>query len=152
FGLPTPLFVAPLVAFIGLRLLLMPLLYSRRVPCRVADIAGAALAGMALSHSIARGVIAGLAGRRAVFHVTSKGPVDCARDARPGRRPGSLASVREEAALLTGLLACIAAIGVHTAAAGSVPAVWLQVALGMQALPYAAALVCAWLSRADQRR
>jgi cellulose synthase/poly-beta-1,6-N-acetylglucosamine synthase-like glycosyltransferase len=90
FGLPTPLFVAPLVAFIGLRLLLMPLLYSRRVPCRVADIAGAALAGMALSHSIARGVIAGLVGRRAVFHVTSKGPVDRARDARPGRRPGSL--------------------------------------------------------------
>ena len=76
-------------------------------------------ADLALSHSIARGVIAGLAGRRAVFHVTRKRPVGRARawDARPGRRPGAFASVREAKALLAGLLACIAAIGVHTAAA-----------------------------------
>ena len=61
-----------------------------------------------------------------------------------------LTSVREEVALLIGLLACIAAIGVQ--AASSAPAGWLQVVLGMQALPYAAAIFCAWLSRAEQRR
>ena len=155
FGLPTPLLVVPLVVFIVLRLLLVPLLYSRRVPCSASDIAGAALAGMALSHSIARGVIAGLGGRGAVFHVTRKGPDDRTREARPGKppkRPGTFASVREEAGLLIGLLACIAAIGVQPAATGADPAAWLQLVLGMQALPYAAALMCAWLSRAEQHR
>ena len=150
FGLPTPLFVTPLIVFIALRLLLGPLLYSRRVPCSAADSLGAALAGMGLSHSVARGVIAGLSGRRAVFHVTRKGPVDRPRETRPGQRPSTFASVREEVALLIGLLACIAAIGVQ--AASSAPAGWLQVVLGMQALPYAAAIFCAWLSRAEQRR
>jgi len=150
FGLPTPLFVTPLIVFIALRLLLGPLLYSRRVPCSAADSLGAALAGMGLSHSVARGVIAGLSGRRAVFHVTRKGPVDRPGETRPGQRPDTFASVREEVALLIGLLACIAAIGVQ--AASSAPAGWLQVVLGMQALPYAAAIFCAWLSRAEQRR
>ena len=152
FGLPTPLFVAPLGVFVALRLLLVPLLYSRRVPCSAADIVGAALAGMALSHSIARGVIAGLTRQRAVFHVTRKGPVERTEKTRAGRRPGAYASVREEAALLVGLLASIAAIGVQPVAANPASAGWLQLALGMQALPYAAALVCAWLSRAEQRR
>jgi len=149
FGLPTPLFVTPLVVFIMLRLLLGPLLYSRRVPCSAAASVGAALAGMGLSHSIARGVIAGLSGRQAVFHVTPKGPVDRPRQTRPGKRPSAFSSVREEFALLISLLACIAAIGVQVAS--SAPAGWLQVALGMQALPYAAAVCCAWLSWTEQR-
>ena len=48
-------------------------------------------------------------------------PLPCC--SRPGRRPGAFASVGEETALLAGLLACIADIGVHTPAASWAPAV-----------------------------
>ena len=75
FGVPMALFIVPLAVFFLARLVLGPLLYWRRVPCAARDILGAALAGMGLSHSIASGVIAGLAGGRAVFDVTRKGPV-----------------------------------------------------------------------------
>ena len=40
--LPITLFVVPLAVFFVIRLLLTPLLYGRRVPCPVADVAGAA--------------------------------------------------------------------------------------------------------------
>lgn len=150
FGLPTPLLVVPLAVFIALRLVLVPLLYHRRVPCPIRDIAGAALAGMGLSHAIARGVIAGLCGRQAVFHVTRKGPVDRLGKTRPARRPDAFASVREEAVLLIGLLASIAAICTQSEAATSAGAGGMLAILGMQLLPYASAIGCAWLSRTEK--
>ena len=156
FGLPTALFVVPLAVFFFARLVLGPLLYWRRVPCSAAGIAGAALAGMGLSHSIARGIIAGLTGRRAVFHVTRRvataapAAAPAAKLATAGKR-GWLADVHEEAALLLGLLACIAALALHRAPGDTALAMWMLV-LGMQSLPYAAALACALQSRADQSR
>jgi exo-beta-1,3-glucanase (GH17 family)/cellulose synthase/poly-beta-1,6-N-acetylglucosamine synthase-like glycosyltransferase len=149
FGLPIALFVVPLGVFFLARLLLGPLLYWRRVPCPVADIAGAALAGMGLSHIIARGIIAGLAGRRAVFQVTRRS--DAAAIARPRRARGMLADVREETALLLALLACIAALALQHGFGSTALTVWMGV-LGMQALPYAAALTCALLSHAHDRQ
>jgi exo-beta-1,3-glucanase (GH17 family)/cellulose synthase/poly-beta-1,6-N-acetylglucosamine synthase-like glycosyltransferase len=143
FGLPIALFVVPLAVFFSARLLLVPLLYARRVPCGAADIAGASLAGMALSHSVARGVFAGLSGRRAVFDVTRKS----AATALAGRWH----SVREEAALLGGLLCCLAAVLAQPPAGGAALAGWLAV-LVMQALPYAAALACAGWSQRQPRR
>jgi hypothetical protein len=115
----------------------------------VADIAGAALAGMGLSHIIARGIIAGLAGRRAVFQVTRRS--DAAAIARPRRARGMLADVREETALLLALLACIAALALQHGFGSTALTVWMGV-LGMQALPYAAALTCALLSHAHDRQ
>jgi exo-beta-1,3-glucanase (GH17 family)/cellulose synthase/poly-beta-1,6-N-acetylglucosamine synthase-like glycosyltransferase len=147
FGLPTGLFVAPLAVFFLARLVLAPLLYWRRVPCGTADVAGAALAGMGLSHSIARGVIAGLTGQRAVFQVTRRGG---AVAATAGGRYVWLADVREEAALLLGLLGCMAALATQPPGDGA-RTVWMIV-LAMQALPYVAALVCAAQSRADAGR
>jgi hypothetical protein len=76
---PLWLFVVPLIAFFAARLLIGPLLYTRCVPCGLADRLGAAVAGMALSHRIARGVLQGLRGRRAVFEITQKASA---------RRPG----------------------------------------------------------------
>jgi exo-beta-1,3-glucanase (GH17 family)/cellulose synthase/poly-beta-1,6-N-acetylglucosamine synthase-like glycosyltransferase len=151
FGLPTALFVVPLAVFFLARLVLGPLLYWRRVPCSAAGIAGAALAGMGLSHSIARGIIAGLAGRRAVFHVTRRvAPAAPAETPAPAGKRGWLADVREEAALLLGLLACIATLAVHREPGDTALAMWMLV-LGMQSLPYAAALACALQSRLDNR-
>ncbi len=140
FGLPIGLFVVPLAVFFLARLILGPLLYWRRVPCPKADIAGAALAGMGLSHSIARGVIAGLTGQRAVFQVTRRGGPSAVAAAPRGRGYAWLADVREEAALLLGLLGCIGALAAQPSGDGA-RTVWMIV-LAMQSLPYAAALVC----------
>jgi exo-beta-1,3-glucanase (GH17 family)/cellulose synthase/poly-beta-1,6-N-acetylglucosamine synthase-like glycosyltransferase len=157
FGVPFALFIVPLGVFFLARLVLAPLLYWRRVPCPPSDILGAALAGMGLSHSIARGVLAGLTGRHAVFEVTRKGsatvPVGPSRV--PVRAPvsakaeGLFASVREEGALLLGLLVCVAALVLHREPGDLALAMWMVV-LVMQALPYGAALGCALLSWADQ--
>ena len=73
-GPPIGLFVLPLAVFFAARCLMTPLLYRRLVPCSATERLGAALAGIALSHAVARGVFAGLVRRRAVFHVTRKGP------------------------------------------------------------------------------
>jgi exo-beta-1,3-glucanase (GH17 family)/cellulose synthase/poly-beta-1,6-N-acetylglucosamine synthase-like glycosyltransferase len=151
FGLPIALFVVPLAVFFLARLVLGPLLYWRRVPCSAAGIAGAALAGMGLSHSVARGIIAGLIGRRAVFHVTRRvAPAATAETPAPAGKRGWLADVREEAALLLGLLACIATLAMHREPGDTALAMWMLV-LGMQSLPYAAALACALQSRLDSR-
>ncbi len=155
FGLPTALFVVPLAVFFLARLVLGPLLYWRCVPCPPSGIAGAALAGMGLSHSIARGIIAGLTGRRAVFHVTRRvaavAPTAPAAKPRVANKYAWLADVREEAALLLGLLACIATLAVHREPGDTALAMWMIV-LGMQSLPYAAALACALRSRLDTGR
>jgi len=149
FGVPFALFIVPLTVFFLARLVLGPLLYWRRVPCPPGDILGAALAGMGLSHSIARGVMAGLSGRRAVFAVTRKGALPASASARTSVQADSpLGGVREEAALLVGLLVCIAALALHREPSELASAMWMIV-LVMQALPYAAALGCALLSGAQ---
>lgn len=144
FDVPMALFAVPLAVFFVARAVFGPLLYWRRVPCPPSDIAGAALAGMGLSHTIARGVLAGLAGRRAVFAVTRKATSGIAV-------AGVLASVREEAALLAALLACIGAVAWSRDAASASIAVWIAI-LAMQALPYAAAVACAVIAQPLARR
>jgi exo-beta-1,3-glucanase (GH17 family)/cellulose synthase/poly-beta-1,6-N-acetylglucosamine synthase-like glycosyltransferase len=139
FSVPLALYVVPLAVFFIVRLLFGPLLYWRRVPCAPADIAGAALAGMGLSHTIARGVLAGLTGRRAVFKVTRKAGAG-------GAVAGVLASVREEAALLAALVACIGAVALTRDATAPAMLVWIVV-LTMQALPYLAAVACALIAQ-----
>ena len=152
FDWPTPLLVAPLVAFLGTRLVLVPLLYRRRVCRSWADIGGAALAGMALSHAIARGVLAGLLGRRNRFEITRKGrrgqtsatsADGAARPSEPQRRWWSAASEEGLLLLLLGMSATLVAWmeAPWTAGRGA----WL-VLLGLQSLPYLAAVICARLS------
>jgi exo-beta-1,3-glucanase (GH17 family)/cellulose synthase/poly-beta-1,6-N-acetylglucosamine synthase-like glycosyltransferase len=138
FGLPIAIFVVPLAVFFVIRLLLTPLLYRRRVPCSPADVAGAALAGIGLSHSVARGVFAGLFGKTAVFAVTRKGVGN-------GPRNAVGTSVRQEIALLAGLLLCIVTLGWQPSAESDLARWGWMLALGLQALPYAAAVLCASL-------
>ena len=139
--LPTLLFMLPLATFVLAKLVVGPLLYWRRVPCSVAEILGASIAGMAVSHGIARGVIAGLFGRNARFEVTQKGAVASA----PMRAAAS--AVREEALMLLLLIfvACVLALSAPSISASAHRALWIAMLL-VQALPYAAALGCMWLS------
>ncbi len=136
-GPPMLLFAVPLAVLLVVRLLLVPVLYARRVGCRPIDVAGAALVGLGLSHAIARGVIAGLFSRAGgVFEVTRK--------AGSGAPPSSGSGVREEAALLGGLVACLLGLAIDMLTSHRQHGGWLLL-LGLQCLPGVAALVCAWL-------
>ena len=146
FSLPIPLFMVPLFVFFVAKALFGPLLYSRRVRCAPAEVAGAALAGMGLSHAIARGVFAGAALRGAVFEITRKGAGGAAC-AAPGSGYGA---VREEALLLAGLATCIAGVALTRVPGQIESAMWMSI-LALQALPYVAALACTALSRMPER-
>ena len=138
FSLPITLFMAPLAVFFVAKLLIGPLLYWRRVPCSPAETGGAALAGIGLSHAIACGVIEGLAKKNGVFEVTRKG--------RAGATRAALGAVREEAAMLAALLACLGAVAFTREPDHPESAMWMAV-LALQAIPYLAALACEALSR-----
>ncbi len=138
FSLPITLFMAPLAVFFTAKLLIGPLLYWRRVPCSIAEIAGAALAGMGLSHAIATGVIAGIARKRGVFEITRKG--------QRGGAGAALGAVREEAAMLLALATSIGSVALTRRPDQIESLLWMLV-LALQAVPYLAALSCEALSR-----
>jgi hypothetical protein len=103
------------------------------VDCGLADRCGAALAGMALSHTVARGVLAGLWGTRGVFHVTTRRP----GNATNRRMPNEL---REQVLLLAALwLGMLATLWLRQPLDATTVA-WVTILL-LQCLPYAAALV-----------
>jgi hypothetical protein len=120
------------------------LLYVRCVPCGWADRLGAAVAGMALSHSVARGVLQGIFRRRAVFDVTQKksaeGPSTVSGDA-PYRGPPLARGIEQEVGLLAGLLFCIALLVFTRSDSDAGRLGWILV-LFIQSLPYGAAVVC----------
>ena len=143
FALPPHTMALPLLVFFLARLVLVPLLYMRRVNCPTRDVWGAAWAGMALSHRIARGVLAGLWGGKATFHVTAKS----AAPPGAGGQQATWHSVRQEAMLLLALLGAAAGFALSGTAVSASLTAWWTILL-LQALPYAAALSCAWWGRA----
>ena len=155
FPLPIALLMLPLAAFCAAKLVIGPLLYWRRVACSAGEIAGAAIAGMALSHAIARGVLAGLTRGAGVFRITAKGGQAPAATHRSGGVMARLwrlfAPAREECLLLAALLSAIAAVGL-TRTAGHLESAWWMLMLGLQCLPYVAALVCACAAALPARR
>jgi exo-beta-1,3-glucanase (GH17 family)/cellulose synthase/poly-beta-1,6-N-acetylglucosamine synthase-like glycosyltransferase len=150
--LPTALFMLPLATFVLAKLVVGPLLYRRRVQCSSIDIIGASVAGMAVSHGIARGVIAGLFKPHAKFEVTRKARLKGALGASaPINRPpvsGVWRAVREEALMLLGLIGSMCLMLYLMLVVNSFRPeyiLWIGM-LVVQALPYAAALLCAALS------
>ncbi len=72
FGAPMPLFMLAPLALLAFRMIAGPALYRKRIGGGLMQWGGAALAGMALSHTIAKGVLRGLLAKRAAFVVTPK--------------------------------------------------------------------------------
>ena len=142
FSLPSAFMALPLGLFFVARLVLVPLLYSRRVNCSRADVWGAAWAGMALSHCIARGVLAGCWGGLARFHVTEKGGVSSAYEAWP--------SVWQETLLGSALLGALLGFAAARPDWSADQWAWCGI-LCLQALPYAAACSCAWWARVEKQ-
>ncbi len=154
FGLPDVMFMLPIVAFFLWRLLLGPLLHARRVGGGAGSLLGAALAGMALSHVIATGVLRGLFGRAVRFEVTRKAAAPTARQATQSPQVTLIrhaASVRQEALLACALAGCLLALGWWADALPFEPVAlrgWMAV-LSVQSLPYLAALIFAAISWRD---
>jgi exo-beta-1,3-glucanase (GH17 family)/cellulose synthase/poly-beta-1,6-N-acetylglucosamine synthase-like glycosyltransferase len=145
FTLPNTLFLLPLGAFVLAKLVVGPMLYWRRVPCKVSEIVGASIAGMGVSHAIARGVFAGLLSKNARFEVTDKG----AEKSALVTQKSQWSAVKEESIMLLALL-CSAICVVQFLPRGNEVQttnfeLWLVV-LAVQSLPYLAALTCVWLS------
>jgi exo-beta-1,3-glucanase (GH17 family)/cellulose synthase/poly-beta-1,6-N-acetylglucosamine synthase-like glycosyltransferase len=139
FSFPLALYMMPLAAFCFAKLVMGPLLYWRRVACSWKGIVGAAVAGMGLSHAIARGVVAGLWGHSHVFHITSKG--NAGAPSKPWRV--ALKSVREEAMLLIGLAFAMLAVAITREPGHQASLFWMGMMV-LQSMPYIAAMLSAW--------
>lgn len=149
---PLWLFVAPLIAFFTARLLSGPVLYARCVPCGLADRLGAAVAGMALSHRIARGVLQGLRGQPSVFDITRKSAAeDPSAVAAPSpvvyKGPPVARDIEEEVALLAGLVFCMGLLMLSRSAGDTSRLGWIAI-LFIQSLPYWATLACRLIEHA----
>jgi len=148
FSFPLALYMIPLAAFCLAKLVMGPLLYWRRVPCSWKGIVGAAVAGMGLSHAIARGVLAGVFGRLHVFHITGKGSAD-AVPIRSKRLRMAASSVREEAMFFLALTLAIFAVAI-TREPNHLDSLFWIVMLVLQCMPYLAAMLSAWAASWDE--
>ena len=146
FSLPLDLFVIPVLGFFVLKAYFGPSLYRVRVPCGWRDVIGASIASMALSHAIARGIIAGLVQKKGTFVVTPK-------SWQAGKKRTAFAwlgAVREEGLMLVGII--VAAVGVVTLMPMQYESLlWIGI-LATQSIPYASSVACALISAYAPRR
>lgn len=146
FGLPMTVLVAPMLGFMTFKAAMGPILYRRTMECPWIDIAGASLLSAGLSHAVARGVFAGIFKKKGVFVVTPKGW---------SRSKGLafFAPIREEMALLIGLLTAVVSVGVGLGTNDPAARAWMAVLL-FETIPYWAALGCQiasyWPEKAPQ--
>lgn len=122
-------------------------LYPARVGTGVSGALAASLAGLALSHTVARAVISGLLTSDKPFFRTPK-------MANSARVLQVLAVAREEALLLSALLVSAVTMLMSNSIYSTAGQVW-TIMLAIQALPYAATLIVAgisvWPSAASQK-
>jgi exo-beta-1,3-glucanase (GH17 family)/cellulose synthase/poly-beta-1,6-N-acetylglucosamine synthase-like glycosyltransferase len=143
FSLPVTVMLAPVLGLLVAKAAMGPILYRRAMDCPWADIAGASLVSLGLSHSIARGVIAGLTHKRGVFLRTAKGKGESglAKFFQP---------IREEMYLLLALLAAGSAMLALRGSESIEVLLWVTM-LGLQSLPYLAALACQFIAQLPDR-
>lgn len=138
FDAPLPLFATLPLALFLFKLLKMFFLYRRRVSATVRQSVAAALAGLALSHTIARAIVQGLFTSGLPFFRTPK-------QARNTGLLRALADAREEALMLLALW--LAAGTVYWVQGADLPdaRIWSLVLL-LQSIPYASALLVSIVS------
>ncbi|MDP3874162.1 MAG: glycosyltransferase [Methyloversatilis sp.] len=143
FSLPVTIMLAPVLGLLVAKAAMGPILYRRAMDCPWADIAGASLVSLGLSHSIARGVMAGLTHKRGVFLRTAK-----------GRGESGLAQffqpIREETYLLLALIAAAWAMIMLRGTQNIEVVLWVTM-LGLQSLPYLAAVGCQFIAQLPEK-
>jgi exo-beta-1,3-glucanase (GH17 family)/cellulose synthase/poly-beta-1,6-N-acetylglucosamine synthase-like glycosyltransferase len=142
FSLPLDLFVIPVIGFFILKAFFGPALYRVRVECGWADVLGASLASMALSHAIARGILLGLVQKKGTFVVTPK-------SWQSGGKRKWIGAVREEVVLLVGIAVCIAGT-LQAMPMQYETMLWIAI-LATQSIPYLSAFAVALISAKSTR-
>jgi exo-beta-1,3-glucanase (GH17 family)/cellulose synthase/poly-beta-1,6-N-acetylglucosamine synthase-like glycosyltransferase len=135
FEFPIVLFMLPSIGLFFFKLAQIFALYGARVPCGWRDRAGAAIAGLALSHTIGKAVWKGLFIRSAPFLRTPK------MENAPAFIQG-LVMAREELVLLVLTWSAMIAVGLVHHLATAEAKLWCLVLL-TQSLPYLAAVTVA---------
>jgi hypothetical protein len=141
--------VLPLSLF-TFKLVKLAHLYISRVGANLRQTFAAALAGLALSHTIGRAVLTGLFTRNAPFIRTPKG-------SQPHALAGGFGAAKQEALFMVALLAvvyCLThqfavtadfSLGIPEELKGPDVSAWVAVLL-IQSIPYAAAVVVSFIS------
>jgi glycosyltransferase involved in cell wall biosynthesis len=132
FDLPLPLYLIPVLGLFVFKAAFGLISYAKRVDCNWWQSLGAAVAAMALSHTIARGVVQGLTAEKPVFNRTAK-------KRRINAKPSTWGAVREELFMLAGLLAAIVGVALLIGWENDEALLWTAV-LAVQAIPYASAM------------
>ena len=132
FEFPIALFMLPSIGLFVFKIVQILALYANRVPCGLADRLGAAVAGLALSHSIGKAVWKGLFSNSLPFLRTPK------MKNAPALVQG-LVMAREEAVLLLLTWAALLAVGFGHHWATLETKLWCAV-LFTQSLPYLASV------------
>ncbi|CAN5204859.1 glycosyltransferase NdvB [soil metagenome] len=145
FTLPVAEIIVPVLGLLVAKSAMGPILYRKIMKCSWADIGGAALASLGLSHAIARGVFAGLTQRKGEFVRTPKG---WKQDKGFFK---ALAAVREEFSMFAGLMVAAAGMLVQRGTGDGQALLWSGM-LMLQTLPYVAALACQWIARMPERK
>jgi exo-beta-1,3-glucanase (GH17 family)/cellulose synthase/poly-beta-1,6-N-acetylglucosamine synthase-like glycosyltransferase len=144
FSLPLDLFMIPVLAFFVAKAAFGPALYRMRVPCSWADVFGASLASMGLSHAIARGVFQGVFEEKGVFVRTT-------RTRAPGTRlAAAFAVIREESLMLVALVLAASGVAWRLGTDHREALLWAAL-LSVQALPYLATVVSMFISELGER-
>jgi exo-beta-1,3-glucanase (GH17 family)/glycosyltransferase involved in cell wall biosynthesis len=141
---PVALFMLPSLGLFGFRLVHLLALYRFAVPCNGRDRLGAAVAGLALSHTIAKAVWKGMFVRRAPFRRTPK-------LMRAPAMVRGLTMAGEELALLLASWAAIAGVATVRGLDSIEARLWCLVLL-TQSLPYLASVATALLAAAPSRQ
>ncbi len=131
--LPINAFLFPTIGLFSFKVLRGLWLYKARVPCTVWNSLGAALSGLSLTHTVARGVWQGLFTSGKPFMRTPKYE-------RQGPLFTGLMTIREELILLSALALGIYAIASLEHFDNLTGHLWISI-LSVQAVPYLATLV-----------
>ncbi|MGR9086930.1 MAG: glycosyltransferase [Gammaproteobacteria bacterium] len=134
FEIPVNAFLLPTIGLFSFKILRSLWLYQVRVPCSVGQSLGAALSGLALTHTVARGVWQGL-------FVPGKPFMRTPKYEKLGLLGTGLMTIRQELFLLIVLVSAI--IGMYSLEhfdnlSGRL---WMAV-LSVQSVPYLATLIC----------
>ena len=141
---PPAVFLVPTLSAFAFKIVAGFWLYSKRIKCPWRDRIGAALAGMALTHTVGRAVWQGLFTSGKPFFRTPK----C--EDKPAFMQGILMA-REELGLLAALLICAFSILQQYGAANLNAVLWAAMLL-VQSLPYWAALWVSMVNALPQAR
>lgn len=128
-----PLFLTAAVCLFAFKVAKSMWLYLVRIRCGLRDSIGAAIAGLALSHTVARAVFAGLVTSRVPFFRTPK----CENSPAFIR---ALAGAWEETLMMLALIGAGAFVAYGRGFLEPAVALWV-VLVGLQAIPYLAALM-----------